>query len=184
MTPAPAHPPRCIACDYPLEGLDDEGCCPECGRSYNLRYPSTYTTHPPFDPYLFWLPGSIQAAAAGSMLAVILTIKFGDWRTSLLLAIPFAIGSLLGYRFRSRWAIGPLITLTFAVVLIVGLASLSLKGIFYGFAIVGLVAGPIGLGMFMGFLLRAALKQTRFPQRGYLPVLLLALPPAFDLLHC
>jgi hypothetical protein len=38
--------PRCLGCEYPLLGLDDNR-CPECGRGFDLSDPATFRRPPP-----------------------------------------------------------------------------------------------------------------------------------------
>jgi predicted amidophosphoribosyltransferase len=38
------HPP-CPGCGYDLHGLTEVGCCPECGRPYDLRHRAITQLH-------------------------------------------------------------------------------------------------------------------------------------------
>src|SRR5580700_4142743 len=90
--------PRCIGCGYILTGLDAAR-CPECGRAFDLRIPSTFTTKPLFNRWRFWLPGFLLAFGAGIILFPIL-IYFAGFGWTVTLVLPLCIGTLIGYSCR------------------------------------------------------------------------------------
>jgi hypothetical protein len=64
------------------------------------------------------------------------------------------------------------------IAILIALYSLNLIGLFCGIVLGAILFGPLMFGMLLGWILRAALKQSRWQQRGYLPtlILLIALP--------
>lgn len=168
-------PPRCLRCAYVLEGLE-ESRCPECGQEFNIHNPETYTTKPPFLGWKFWLPG-FALALIGGTLGFIVLLGAGNWGWPLWFAVPFAAGSLLGYRVRCQWFIIGILMISTIAGLIFGMMTLNIAGVFCGFALVGIFLGPVFLGTVLGAILRFILKQTRFSQRWHLPLLVILIFP-------
>jgi hypothetical protein len=174
--------PRCRNCYYTLLGLPERR-CPECGWEFDPADPSSYTTKPPFIRGQFWLP-ALVLSFGGGMLAFMFVVPFAGWGWAATLVVPFAAGALLGYAFRARLILLPALATALAISLFIGLVSLSLAGLFCGLVLGGVMFGPIMIGAGAGFLLRQALKNSRFEQRWHLPaVLFLLLPHACALVE-
>lgn len=142
------QPPRCLSCAYVLRGLDDFR-CPECGREFRPDQPQTYTTKPPFLAWKFWLPGFVLALGGAAIGALIL-LKMTNWGWSLWFAVPFAAGSLLGYRFRAHWWVLAMLILTLVLAMCVGAMMLDIAGVFCGLVLAGLLIGPVFVGTVLG----------------------------------
>ena len=166
--------PRCCGCGYTLTGLAEKGPCPECGRGYNLSDPTTYLLRPPFVRWKFWLPGLALAAFVGVVLMAVLAYAVGDWGWPLWMGAPLAAGCILGYRVRMGRAFMVLLVAALGVSLIMGMAMLNLGGVFCGMMLSVVIGGPIVAGMCAGLILRSYLKTSRFSQRSYLPVWMIA----------
>jgi hypothetical protein len=169
------RPPRCLSCAYVLTGLDGLR-CPECGRHFDPRDPRTYTTKPPFLAWKFWLPG-FSLALIGASIGAAALLMMGNWGASLWFAVPFAAGSLLGYRFRSRWWVLGMWVITLVVSLCMGAVMLDIAGVYCGMTLAIIFMGPLFIGTVLGTLLRLALKSTRFSQRWHFPALVIVLIP-------
>ncbi|MCI0366544.1 MAG: hypothetical protein L0219_21995 [Phycisphaerales bacterium] len=167
--------PRCLRCAYVLQNLT-ESRCPECGREFDLDNPSTYTLKPPFLAWKFWLPG-LSLAIIGGIAGAALMLEAGNWGWPLWFGVPFAAGSLLGYRLRCKWFIIAVMILTTVVSMCVGMMAMQVAGIYCGIALVGIFLGPLFIGTVLGTILRLILKRTPFNQKWYLPALaIFALP--------
>lgn len=179
----PALPtPRCIRCAYALNDLPSPGKCPECAREFDLAYPSTYTTKPPFIGWVFWMPAWILAVAGGAAATVITAVIMGNWGWATWVGIPLSMGGVLGYATRVRWIGITVLCIAAALSLIFTLMSLNLAGVFCGLSLTAILAGPFAGGAFLGFLTRAVLKRTSFSQRAHLKALpLLLLGPLWAL---
>jgi hypothetical protein len=163
--------PRCLSCAYALEGLPATGECPECGRSYDLDDAATFTTKPPFIGWKFWLPGLAMSMGAGvAMYAVLWSgMRVANW--PLWLGVGVSVGCILGYRARVNALALPLLGLAALVGVVVGLVSVGQAGAFCGLILACVFLVPLFGGVFLGAALRSALKNSRFSQRSYLPVI-------------
>jgi Polyketide cyclase / dehydrase and lipid transport len=180
--PAAMETGYCLRCQELLVA-GFEGRCPRCGLAFDPEDPETYRTHPRFSAVRYWLPGLALAVALGVSSYAAISSQ-GNMGFALFVAVPFAVGALLGY------AVAVHLLLTFVLgVLAIGLIVLPLvlfgfSGIFCGLIGGLVIAGPIFIGILAGSFLRAALKLTRYSQRHYLPILaLIALPFGADRLE-
>jgi hypothetical protein len=167
--------PRCLTCGYFLIGIDKQP-CPECGRWFDLEDPRTFSLKPPFIWWRYWLPGFALAVGLGIALfaALIFMVGFG-WAASVVL--PASLGAILGYGCRLPKAVLILTVLAAVVCCTLGLMSWGLLGILCGAVLTGMALVPAILGALIGMGLRKTLKGTKFAQRDYLPILLLAAIP-------
>ena len=168
-----AEPIRCLNCGYVLWGLP-AGACPECGRTFDPENPETYSTHPPFVRWRYWLPGFLLAVGGGTVLYIFLMLLAG-WGLAVTVAAPFALGAAIGYGCRAKaWG---LILLGFAAVIIIvtTLFTLSFVGVFCGTVLAAVAMVPTLTGVAIGVSLRRMLKNSKFEQRWYLPMLGLAI---------
>ncbi len=187
---APRLPMRCRRCSYVLEHLETDR-CPECGTPFDPTDPATYDTRPPFVRWRYWLPGVALTVAIGVMLYVGLEAVYG-YGVAVTVVLPTCLGAILGYGLPVRgwmrilWAIPAL----GAIVLIlwgIGTAASSGDwrsgavvigtGTFCGLVLFAVALVPILVGTIVGILLQARLKKSRWDQRHYLPIVLLALIP-------
>lgn len=165
----PGRTPRCLGCGYTLTGLPEPR-CPECGRFFDPASPSTFTYKPPLVRWRYWVPGFMLALGGGLALYAFAAVFAGfSWATTLV--VPACAGALLGYGTRVRPFVLVVLGLALAVGLLVGVASLNLVGVFCGLIMAGIAVGPLLLGTLCGFLLRRALKNSRFDQRWHLPMI-------------
>ena len=172
-----SNPARCLRCGYILNGLPEPR-CPECGLEFLPEDPSTYTTRLPFVRWQFWLPGLSLAVGAGLITYVILlaTVGYG-WGVTI--AAPFCVGCIIGYACRVRTFLIVLLAISASLAIIIGMFSLSLVGIYCGLILAGVAFGPVIIGSLFGMALRRHLKNNRFSQRDWLPMLLVWLTPFF-----
>lgn len=168
--------PRCIDCAYCLHGLDDPR-CPECGRPFDLNDPATFTNKPPLVRWRLWLPGLALSIACGVLIFVAIILGGGQIGWAATLATPIAIGAILGYRCLVRPIAKVLLALSALTGIMVALFSLRISGLLCSLIAFAVAFGPMLVGALLGHLLRRKLKRSRFSQRSYLPVLLLALLP-------
>ena len=168
---------RCRGCFYILENLP-AGACPECGRAFDPADGATFTRKPPFVWWTYWLPPLLLAGVGGGIVwaGLVLAVGYG-WATTL--AMPTAIGSVIGYGVKGRgWRVFGLVLLALVAggMALAAVAGGGLAGGLCAFvlAVVGLV--PLAVGVVAGALLRGVLRATRFSQREYLSVALLLLP--------
>ncbi len=180
ITGVSSPPMRCRGCYYILENLDADR-CPECGRAFDSGDPDTFTRRPPFVWWSYWLPPLLLGGVGGGVVWTLLVLRFGyGWSTTLV--VPAVVGCVMGYGLRPRgWrAVGYTVLFAWLAVM-VGLAVLGGNGLLGGLcasvvAVVALI--PAAVGCVGGILLRGLLRQSKFGQRDYLPVLLLLLPAA------
>ncbi len=169
------QPPRCRQCAYILTHLEVAR-CPECGTQFDPEIESTYLRHPGFVFWKFWLPGFLLAVGGGVLLCVLfLSANSLGW--GLAIGCPFTLGGLLGYGIRAPiwWSI--ILALAALTVIVTMLIMASLAGLFCGVILVLLFFVPTFFGLAVGRLLRAALKESTFSQRWYLPVVAFLLLP-------
>lgn len=171
--------PRCLGCGYALGGLPGRSVCPECGRGYDLDDDGTYTTKPPYVALRFWAPALWLSLGTAMVVTVMVTAMLGStiggWTMTAVVGTPTVLGVLIGYRHRSGVFLLVLLSMVAAAGFVVGVLSLQVAGLFCGLVLGGIVFGPIFVGTVLGVWLRLGLKNTRFGQREYLPVILLAL---------
>lgn len=168
------HPPRCYKCGYVLQGLDGINACPECATYFDLRSPSTFIRINPYNAWRFAMP-CIALSALYVLLSVpMMAYGLGSWGSSLFLALPAAGGAFIGYYTRAGKVTSILSACFVGLAFLIGIASGGLGGVFCLLILVGIIVGPILLGMATGVLLRVGLKRTRYDQAGWLPLLLIA----------
>lgn len=170
-----SEPARCLDCGYVLLGLPERR-CPECGRGFDPEDASTYSTKPLFVRWKFWLPGFLLAATAGIALYVLILLIAG-WGVAITIVAPFCVGAIIGYGCKARPFVLTLLALAVLSIIVAGMFSLSMVGIFCGTVLAAVALAPILVGTLAGYLLRVILKDTTFDQGAYLPVLLLLLAP-------
>lgn len=183
LPPAPVVR-RCRDCFYVIDHLPSQGRCPECGATYDLADPATYTLKPPFVWWTFWLPGLITSAVCGLILYAALIPFFGyGWTT--VLAIPAVAGVTLGYRTRaSRIIVNVVLGFWLIAILLLGLLTMNLAGSFCAMVLGAIAFLPALAGMGIGIALRTILKRSSFAQRSYLPLLtLMLIPPSLCLIE-
>ena len=69
---------RCIGCGYPLAGLEqsDSDRCPECGRSFDPRDPSTTHRGLPLTGYARW---ALKPAGVLTFLPLVIAAGWAVW---------------------------------------------------------------------------------------------------------
>jgi hypothetical protein len=165
---------RCRRCYYVIEHLGEAGACPECGLPFDLRNPYSFTTRPPLVWWTLWLPGLATSVLCGLLLYLLLIPSMG-YTGSTVLAIPTAVGVILGYRTGFSSVAGKVLLALLAVLaLMVGLLSMDLAGVFCTLVMGVIALLPVLVGMGIGGLLRWRLKRSRFSQRAHLPTILVA----------
>jgi hypothetical protein len=168
-------PPRCIGCGYILLHLDEPR-CPECGRGFNPDDDRTYRRQPGFVFWRYWLPGFLQAIIPITVLAC-LFLWNGAVGWGLVLGAPISLGCLLGYGVRARW-VWRIILAIAGILFVVGtLMMFSLAGPLCGFVLSILFLIPASIGVALGIPLRHFLKDSKFSQRWYLPIIAMLLIP-------
>lgn len=169
--------PRCVKCAYALDGLPSPSVCPECGRDFDLADDRTFTRRAPFLRWKFWAPALIAAVLTGTILFAVLAFTMQNWGWAMWVATPTAAGVVLGYRLRTGvWMLG-MFWLVCVMVLVGSIAGLGLAGVYCAMVLGLLLMFPVGFGALGGGLLRWHLKRTRFSQRDYLPIVIVAALP-------
>lgn len=173
-TPSRENLRRCRSCYYVIDHLGEYGVCPECGLSFNLHDPTSYTTKPPFLWWSFWLPGFLTALVSGVILYLVMVPNFGyGWAT--VFAVPMAAGVILGYRVRGCGLAALALLGTLLIVgLMAALGGTGMAGIFCIMVLGGLAVAPVTVGATIGWVLQKCLKWSKFRQRSYLPVIFFA----------
>jgi hypothetical protein len=170
------EPPRCRGCGYNLSGLA-RPICPECGQPFNPDQPQTYDRRPPFLFWRYWLPALVLSLLTGLVLCS-LFIASGNFGFGLVLATPLVFGVILGYGVRQRAGLKAVLVFFALVGLILSLVGGPLVGVFCGAILCALFTGPLMIGVGLGYALRQYMKHRQhYPQRHWLPVLLLCLLP-------
>jgi Polyketide cyclase / dehydrase and lipid transport len=165
---------RCLGCAYTLEGLPSPGPCPECGRLFDMADPQSYTRVVPFLRWKFWLPAWVLASACGLVGSIFAATLFQNWGTALWVGVPLSMGAIAGYAAKGGWLTLAVLVLGVMGSVLLGMASMNMGGVFCGIMLAGITLIPIWAGVFMGYILRSALKSSSFSQKRYLPVILLA----------
>lgn len=177
---AKGRDPRCAACGYRLCGLSVPS-CPECGRRFDPDRPDTYSYRPPFVWQQYWWPGAVMSLGVGLAWCVVFYAA-GELGWGVFTGVPFMLGALIGYRPQpGRWRVSLVArgALLAVPVLLVALMMVGgLAGLFCGIMLLGMFIPFAAVGYGCARLLAEALKHSRFPQRAYLPgvVLIMALP--------
>lgn len=173
--------PRCLKCMYPLVGLGYRGDCPECGRYFDLSLPNSFTCKPPFLFWTYWMPGLLMAVGGGVAVLFVLGVS-GSIGVGATLALPFAIGVVLGYGIRGKITAILFLSAMAMTGVIAALVAMHPAAFFCGVILAIICVVPVLIGTFVGIALRMWLKtSSKFKQRWYLPMLfLLAFPIAVD----
>ena len=172
--------PRCLGCDYPLLGVEEEAVrvrhmetagkaydipirgdsqCPECGRLFNAGNPATYQIDEAYDWRTQWLPWVVISAlfGVGWMIALYSLDNLG---CAIFLAVPLGIGASVGYISRVSSGTWKGVAMTLGIMVLgaavsggLALSSTHLAGfagIFCLLMIALIFAGPILLGLVVG----------------------------------
>lgn len=171
--------PRCRRCGYVL--ALPEGLCSECGRSFDLDDPNSYVLRPPFLFWRYWLPGACLALGGGFVLSFYFLIQ-GNIGFGLCMGVPFAMGAILGYGVRGRYAARLIFALCLTIALGTALIFIHPSALICGLFLMLIFLLPVIGGCALGILLRVLVKRSNFDQRWHLPILFLflLLPHAFD----
>jgi hypothetical protein len=104
-------------------------------------------------------------------------LKTAGTGVALFISVPISVGSILGFGVRLRSTMMLLLSLIVIGAVLFGLASMNWIGVFCGI-VLGFIFIPVVLsGVLAGWLLRMILMQSRWSQRWYLPIVLLAMVP-------
>ena len=171
--------PRCLNCGYDLFRLTVSR-CPECGRAFDPGDPATFTRLPPYVRWLYWLPGALLAVVLGAgVAAYFISQNRIGWGLSL--GVPLGVGSFLGYGCKTSTVIGYGV-LAMVVVFVAGgvvslLMGVNVVGVLCGMILAAIFMIPVLIGVAIGSVLRAGLRDSGFSQRWYLPAALIVLLP-------
>lgn len=170
----PAIAKFCLRC---RQHLPDGGeTCPNCGLPYNPYAPATYRTANLFRGWKFWFPGFCLAVASG-VISYAVVVQIGQMGWALFVSVPASFGAILGYATRARiwWAVSLALVVVASVVM--ALVWVNLAGFFCGVTLGAFFLGPAMVGVTLGWLLREFLKNSRWSQRQFLPLVFFALIP-------
>ncbi len=150
--------------------------CGRCGQIFDQHDTTTYLANREFFVWRFWFPGFCLAVAAGVISYAAIMVS-GEMGSALFISVPISFGAILGYATRGG-KILLLVLATLAVPLIaLCLVGLGYAGFFCGGTLMLIFIVPTLVGLGLGVLLRVTMKQTRWDQRHFLPIVfLLALP--------
>lgn len=167
----------CLRCQQDLVATE-KSTCTRCGLQYDSTDPATYRDQPEFLWWRFWFPGFCLAVASGT-LSYAWCLQIGNLGFALFVAVPVSIGAILGYATRARiWVIMALGIMAMLSV-IVTLLFFDLSGLFCGVTLSIIFVLPVLGGVLLGWLLRITLHATRWDQRWFLPLVVLAVLPLF-----
>jgi len=169
--PMPSLAKRCLQCFYILDHLESKT-CPECGLAFDPADPSTYTTRPPFVWWTFWMPAFLLAGVGGGILWAVLIYTFG-FTGATTLAVPVAIGSIMGYAGKVRLRYKFVLALMAVGAAIGILAGGGFVGGFCAAIVSTCALIPVFAGVLVGWILRKQLAKSKFSHRDYLRSLLL-----------
>jgi hypothetical protein len=169
--------PRCRKCSYVLENLPEPR-CPECGTSFDLDDPQSYTIKPPIVRWRFWMPGLLLALGGGLALYLFL-VPFIGFAVTTTLILSASVGAIIGYSCRVRVFMLVLAALATVGGMFIGCMAMDFTALFCGLVLSGIALGPIAIGTAAGALLRKMLKNSSFDQRWHLPLIAFLLLPVF-----
>lgn len=170
---AHAQAPKCLGCGYTLTGLGEIRTCPECARAFDLRDPSTYTLRRPFLGWRYWATGVGVSAGLGVAIMIVDVLVIGAGGSSVWLVAPFLIGVMCGYYVRAKvYALGLLCLLLFGM-LVLGLMSSSVAGMYCALILAGIALVPLVVGALLGHGVRGILRASGFDLRRPLVLALL-----------
>ena len=173
--PPAAAAKRCLGCFYVLDHLPANQ-CPECCRPFDPADAESYTTKPPFVRWRYWLPGFLLATILGLIVYALLIPHTGfGWAVTL--AVPILIGGLVGYSARVGLVTAVLVGWLALITCMIGLIAGGAGGVFCALILLAMAVVPLVLSVAAGAGLRTVLKDSRWDQRHWLPVLLLSLLP-------
>lgn len=167
----PAPPPvrRCLKCFYVLDHLP-ENVCPECGQRFVPEDPGTWTTKPPYVRWRYWLPATILVTVL-ALLVVGILVPLGGFGWAVTVAVPLMIGGLVGYSVRIGTGGCFLAAFLVFLAMVLGLAAGGAAGIFCGLILFSMAIVPLSVSVLAGAILRESLRQSKWSQREWLPLL-------------
>ncbi len=163
--------PFCRQCGRGLAGASQLE-CPQCGARFDPADPRTYRIGAGFVRWRYWLPGLLMASLFGFAALALCAVE-GSWGYAVVVGIPLSIGGAIGYGTRVKVLVTVLLSLAALATILVGGYSLSLSGVLCSLLGSAILLGPLLMGCLFGFALRSLLKDTRFSQRRFLPVVLI-----------
>lgn len=169
----PPRTMRCLQCAYVLNGLENQGVCPECGRGYDLWNHQTFTFRSPVSRWKMMLPGVVAAFILCILALGFLGFISDAWGGAVWLGVPGAVGCLLGYEariVRYGWPIAALLAVGIVITVMV---SMGLGGAFCGLVLMIVALVPAGFGAVVGGLLRTIINERWYTLQR--PMLLLVL---------
>lgn len=169
------RPMRCRQCFYVLTGLPSNR-CPECGAEFKQHDLSTFTRKTPYIWWKYWLPGATLGIVGGALIVALLYSSVG-FLITLVLALSFLIGAVVGY---GRKVNRILVTVLKILFLAAFVGAVVVVGLNVGSIAQGLLAGggfafllflfsiPGMAGALFGTWLRKLLLSSSFSQADYL----------------
>ncbi len=152
--------------------------CQKCGFQFNPADPQTYAPEPvKISGLKRWLPGFCLSVVVG-VISYAIMASTGEMGLALFIAVPFAVGILLGFTVRMRdsligkVAIGLMVVIAIVCVVCI-LVLANFVGLFCGLYLSAIFLTPMTFGVVVGVLIRACLQATRFADSYYLPILLI-----------
>ena len=170
-----AAPVYCRRCN---ETLFESGKsrCPSCGIDYDTDDPATIRNRPMLLKWKYWFPGFCLSVASG-VISYAICLTQGDLGFVLFVAVPISFGAILGYGTR----VGGFLTASLGIVVVasvvLALISASVAGFFCGMTLGFIFILPMLFGVILGMALRGLLHASRWDQRHFLPIALIALLP-------
>ena len=166
--------PKCIGCGYTLSGLGDIRVCPECARVFDPSDPSTYTLRRPFMGWHYWATGVGITAAIGIAIMIVDVLVIGAGGGSVWLVAPLLIGMMCGYYVRLKVYALVLVCLLLFTMLVLGLMSASVAGMYCALILAGIALVPLIVGALLGHGVRGILRARGFDLHRPLVLALLA----------
>lgn len=171
----------CLRCGGVLH-VSEMSQCPRCQFQFNPDNPQTYATNrEKFQCLEWWLPGFCLSVVVGVVSYAIL-VFLGEMSEALFIAVPLAIGAMLGFTVRLGSSLFAVIAMGFVMIaailsVVLVIVMTNLAGIFCGVTLSIIFLAPVSVGVLLGILIRKCLKNTRYAQWQNLPILLIAVFP-------